>query len=207
MHSLYVSQKNPMPNLHDYYADLLNWEGVQAIPLVHPWPLQLRQAVEADIVSAVNASGVKGTNCPIPQGTSNQSIGNKVENYTTPLIEQYTSAFSMGPCSGAGYPDKTLTERSTRLKMPLEVKATSDWNPADSNRRVLTSSSTKLRKQFTAPIHHLLLTVLYSPSSSYATIDAIRLDFLEPSTSISVRLEASVNHKILSNGPHHTKVI
>jgi hypothetical protein len=51
------------------------------------------------------------------------------------------------------------------------------------------------------------MTVLYSPSVSHATIDAIRLDFIEPSTSVSVRLEASVNHKILSNGPHHTKVI
>ena len=113
----------------------------------------------------------------------------------------------MGPCSGAGYPDKTLTERSTRLKMPLEVKATSAWNPSDSNRRVLTSSSKKLRSQFRTPIYHLLLTVLYSPTSTHATIDAIRLDFLEPTTTVSVRLEASVNHKILSNGPHHKKVI
>ncbi|MCG8526440.1 MAG: hypothetical protein MI748_08680 [Opitutales bacterium] len=196
-----------MPNLNDYYTDLLNWEGVAPTPLVRAWPAQLRQSVEADIVSAVVESGVKGTNCPIRPRSTNQSIGNQVENYTIPLLQQHTSAFIMGPCSGAGYPDKTLTERSTRLKMPLEVKATSDWNPADSNRRVLTSSSTKLRNQFTAPIHHLLLTVLYTPATSHATIDAIRLDFLEPSTSVSVRLEASVNHKILSNGPHHSKVI
>ena len=177
------------------------------MPLVHAWPVQLRQSVEADIASAIVSSGVKGTNCPIRPGSTNQSIGNQVESYTIQLLQQHTSAFTIGPCSGAGYPDKTLMERSTRLKIPLEVKATSGWNPADSNRRVLTSSSTKLRNQFTAPIHHLLLTVIYTSATSHAIIDAIRLDFLEPSTSVSVRLEASVNHKILSNGPHHSKVI
>lgn len=196
-----------MPNLLDYYTDLLNWEGVTPIPLIHTWPIPLRQSIEADIVAAVGSSGIKGTNCPIRPGSTNQSIGNQVEEYTISLLQLHTSVYTIGPCSGAGYPDKTLTERATRLKMPLEVKATSDWNPSDSNRRVLTSSSNKLRSQFKDPIHHLLMTILYSPTASHATIDAIRLDFIEPSTSVSVRLEASVNHKILSNGPHHTKVI
>lgn len=196
-----------MPNLNDYYTNLLNWEGVAPIPLVHAWPAQLRQSVEADIVSAVALPGVKGSNCPLRLGSASQSIGNQVEDYIIPPIEQHTSVFKMGRCSGVGYPDKTLTEHSTGLKMSLEVKVTSDWNPADSHRRVLTSSSTKLRRQFTAPIHHLLLTVLYTKASTSVTIDAIRLDFLEPSTIVSVRLEASVNHKILSNGSHHKKVI
>lgn len=196
-----------MPNLNDYYTDLQNWEGLTPVPLVHAWPVPLRQSIEADMVLAVTSSGVKGTNCPIRPGSTNQSIGNQVEEYTMSLLQRHTSVFSIGPCSGAGYPDKALTERSTRIKIPLEVKATSDWNPSDSNRRVLTSSSNKLRSQFRAPIYHLLLTVLYSPATAHATIDAIRLDFIEPSTSVSVRLEASVNHKILSNGPHYTKVI
>ena len=92
--------------------------------------------------------------------------------------------------------------------MPLEFKASRDWNPNDANRRVLTSSSKKLREQFPAPIHHLLLTVLYFPASPrYVVIKALRLDFLEPSTAVNVRLEASVNHKILANGPHHSKII
>ncbi len=38
-------------------------------------------------------------------------------------------------------------------------------------------------------------------------MDAIRLDFLEPDTAVNVRLEASVNHKILAAGPHRSKVI
>jgi hypothetical protein len=116
-------------------------------------------------------------------------------------------AFTIGACSGAGYPDRILIQRDTRLRMPLEVKATSDWNPSDSNRRVLTSSSEKLRRQFTSPIHHLLMTLLYTIEGQGARVDAVRLDFLEPDTTVNVRLEASVNHKILAAGPHRSKVI
>lgn len=196
-----------MTTLNDYYTDLLNWEGVTHTPLVHAWPVHLRQSIEADVISAVNSSGVKKERCPIKSGSTNQSIGNQIESHTISCLKQHTSAFAISHCSGAGYPDKTLTEHSTCLKMPLEVKATSDWNPTDANRRVLTSSSIKLRNQFTAPIHHLLLTVIYTHTTTYATLDAIRLDFIEPSTSVSVRMEASVNHKILSDEPHHSIVI
>lgn len=87
------------------------------------------------------------------------------------------------------------------------MKATSGWNPKDANRRVLTSSSKKLRSQFSEPIHHLLLTVLYSNSQNSANIERIRLDFLEPTTIVNVRLEASVNHKILANSLHYCKMI
>ncbi|MEA3188922.1 MAG: hypothetical protein QOD99_2752 [Chthoniobacter sp.] len=52
------------------------------------------------------------------------------------------------------------------------------------------------------PIHHLLCTVLYRISPTTAEIHAIRLDFLEPPTPVNVRLEASVNHKILATGSH-----
>jgi len=100
-----------------------------------------------------------------------------------------------------------LIQRVTGLHIPLEVKATSNWNERDANRRVLTSSSKKLRAQFSDPIHHLLLTVLYSQNQSWVKIDTIRLDFLEPTTTVNVRLEASVNHKILANGPHYSQTI
>jgi hypothetical protein len=91
------------------------------------------------------------------------------------------------------------------LKVALEMKATSQWNPADSNRRVLTSSSAKIRNNFCPPIYHLNCTVMYDPSDSdAATINALRLDFLQPTTLVNVRLEASVNHKILSSGIHPT---
>ncbi len=106
---------------------------------------------------------------------------------------------------GAGYPDKTLENDSTGETYPLEFKATSDWNPRDSNRRVLTSSSTKVRRMFSEPIYHLLATVVYSRNSH--TIENLRLDFLDPENSVSVRLEASVNHKLLSQGSHFSITI
>ena len=39
-----------------------------------------------------------------------------------------------------------------------------------------------------------------------AKIGRIRLDFLEPTTLVGVRLEASVSHKILCSGSHRSIV-
>lgn len=196
-----------MPNFDDYYRDLLSWEGVPHRQLIDPWPADLRAAVEGDMINAVAASGLKGSVCPIPTGTSNQAIGNKVETFTVDLLSPHMKHFHLGPCSGKGYPDKMLTQFGTNLDIPLEMKATSDWNPSDSNRRVLTCSSAKLRKQFQSPIHHLLATVLYTVVPGGVRVDSLRLDFLEPNTTVSVRLEASVNHKILASGFHHSREV
>ena len=91
--------------------------------------------------------------------------------------------------------------------MPLELKATSCWNDKDTNRRVLTSSSKKLRQNFSSPIYHLLFTAVYNKNRDPITIDKIRLDFLEPTTRVNVRLEASVSHKILANGRHYAIIL
>ncbi len=195
-------------NLEDYYCDLAKWEKQPPIPLVHGWPKPLRNAVETDFVAATASCPIKNANRPVRSASTNQSIGNQVEEYTISKLRNHLSEFSIAPCKGAGYPDNTLIQKTTRLKMPLEFKASCDWNPNDANRRVLTSSSKKLRQQFSAPIHHLLLTVSYSSASPrHVTIKTLRLDFLEPFTAVNVRLEASVNHKILAHGPHHSRII
>ncbi len=196
-----------MPNLNDYYCDLLVWEGEQPRILVDRWPSGLPSLIEAEFIHAVAVGGLKGSACPILPGSTNQSIGNQVEKFAVLHLSPHMRPFAIGACSGAGYPDKVLIQHDTNLRMPLEVKATSDWNPNDSNRRVLTSSSEKLRRQFTSPIYHLLMTVLYIIENQAARVDAIRLDFLEPGTTVNVRLEASVNHKILAAGSHRSKVI
>lgn len=198
-----------MANLSDYYRSLLHWEGQQHSELVHVWPKELRDMIVSAFINAISESSMKGSLCPIRPNSTNQSRGNQVENYTINKLNTTISGFSILKCQGHGYPDRVLTQQAFGCNIPLEVKATRDWNEKDSNRRVLTSSSTKLRSHFSAPIYHLLLTVLYSyqDGEQYATIDTIRLDFLEPSTTVNVRLEASVNHKILSNGPHHSKMI
>jgi hypothetical protein len=196
-----------MPNLQDYYKDLLTWEGVPPRNLVDPWPSGLRSAIENDLVNAVSLSGLIGAICAIHLSSSNQSVGNQVEAFTVGILSPHLVGYRLLPCSGSGYPDKMIIERRTNLAIPLEMKATSDWNPRDSNRRVLTSSSSKLRAQFVCPIYHLLATVIYSQVPNGVRIDHLRLDFLEPTTPVSVRLEASVNHRILATGSHHSRVI
>ena len=198
-----------MSNLSDYYKDLLSWEGLQYSQLIHEWPKELRDSIVSGFINSVSESSMKGSLCPIRPNSTNQSRGNQVEKYTIKELNSTISGFSILKCRGSGYPDQILIQQASGSNIPLEVKATRDWNKKDSNRRVLTSSSTKLRSHFSAPIYHLLLTVLYSyqDGEQNATIDTIRLDFLEPSTTVNIRLEASVNHKILSNGPHHSEII
>ena len=194
-----------MPTLADYYRDLLIWEGVESRSLVDTWPEALIVEVKNDFIQSVARAQLKGSQCPLRDRSSNQSIGNQVEAFVVPQLTQNLSRHAISSCSGAGYPDQVLSSAS--IRMPLEIKATGDWNPRDSNRRVLTSSSTKLRDQFQSPIYHLLCTVLYSVQANGVRIDALRLDFLEPSTAVSVRLEASVSHKLLSQAPHQSVVI
>jgi hypothetical protein len=196
-----------MATLSDYYKDLLKWEGTPHRQLTDPWPEQLIQAIEADLRSAVAASEIKGARCPVRLGSSNQSIGNQVEDYIISKLTPNTSAFSLSSCAGAGYPDRMLIEKNSKLKIPFEFKATSEWNASDSNRRVLTSSSEKIRRHFSAPIYHLICTVIYELQDGVALISAVRLDFLEPSTVVNVRLEASVSHKLLADSPHKHVVI
>ncbi len=196
-----------MATLADYYRDLLAWEELPFTSLIELWPAELARQVEEDFQLGVGASGIKGVSCPIRPGSSNQSIGNQVEEFTVSRLAPHTVKFKILPCSGAGYPDKTLVQNGSGLKIAFEIKATSDWNPSDSNRRVLTSSSEKIRRAFKPPVHHLLCTLLYTVQDGSARIDAVRLDFIEPTTSVNVRLEASVNHKILTSGPHRTVVL
>ncbi len=188
--------------LLDYYDGLLRWENVPVQPLVTRWDPSESNAIERDFAQALDRSRTIGGFIPIAPGSTNQSIGNQVESHFIRDIQSHLSEFKIFNCSGAGYPDKTLVQLSNRKEYPLEFKATSHWNPSDSNRRVLTSSSTKLRRKFQGSINHILATVIYDNSGGTCQVQHLRLDFLEPHTQVSVRLEASVNHKILSQGSH-----
>ena len=228
-----------MANLKDFFRDLLNWEeqknyetmdGVlqelgdkaeaiyedadlkskqRSLELIHSWPQELRDTIVSAFKNAVSEASVKDSVCPLTPGSSNQSIGNQVEKYIVQKLGRVILGFSISKCRGGGYPDQVLIQQTTGLHIPLEMKATANWDEKDANRRVLTSSSKKLRDQFSGPIYHLLLTALYSKQTEVdlVTIDAIRLDFLEPTTPVSVRLEASVNHKILATGNHYSEII
>lgn len=193
-----------MISFSEYYDELQRWEELTPEPLIATWSPEIQKVISDSFGQSVSNSNIIGLQVPIRPGSTNQSKGNQVEKFFIDQVSPHMSQFSIGPCSGAGYPDKTLRNDSTGETYPLEFKATSSWNPKNTNRRVLTSSSAKLRKNFTAPIYHLLATVIYSEySDSSHIIEHFRLDFLEPENLVNVRLEASVNHKLLSEGLHH----
>ena len=194
-----------MPTLRDYYRDLLVWEGTAAQELVADWPTDLVALIQNDFKTAVKASDVKKHSCFIKPGSSNQSIGHQVEIFIVTNLVPHLRKIQLLPCKGAGYPDRKIIAKN--ITIACEMKATSDWNPLDSNRRVLTSSTEKLRAQFEAPIFHLLCTAMYAYEENSAKIGCVRLDFLEPSSPVSVRLEASVSHKLLTNGTHASLII
>lgn len=192
-----------MKHFAEYYKDLLDWEDVKFQELISDWREDLIEEIKKDFQSAVANSKLKGL-AFIPNKT-NQSVGNQVEIVALEKLNEHLITFQIENCAGAGYPDRVLTKGDVK-QIALEMKATGDWNPKDSNRRVLTSSSKKLREKFILPIYHLLCTIVYKSEDGKAEIDSLRLDFIEPLTEVSVRLEASVSHKILTNATHKSIV-
>ena len=196
-----------MATLEDYYKDLLRWENEPPRELVHKWPDDLRDEIVSALTDAVSKSKIKTLINSISKEKTNQAAGNKVERFMISNLEPAISDFSILPCTKNGYPDKMLFQQATGIRIPLEVKSTQGWDEKGL-RRVLTSSSERLCSNFTAPIYHLLLTAVYSRTERIQDdaikIDDIRLDFLEPETTVNVRFEASVNHKILADENHHT---
>jgi hypothetical protein len=196
-----------MCTLDEFYRELQEREGLKHLRLVSAWAKNDTAKISKKTKHAFKAATLKNAVVRIKRGSTNQSIGNQIAKFVVNKLNSGLHKFLIEDCSGAGYPDKILKNVSTGRIFPFEVKATSQWNPSDSNRRVLTSSSNKLREKFRAPINHLLITILYEKSSGRYRVEGIRLDFLEPTTRVSVRLEASVNHRILTAGTHHSKTI
>lgn len=195
-----------MATLRDYYLRLQEFEGESPVELIAPWQPEIIEAVRADFAEAVRTGVLREASVHIPAGTSNQSIGNRVADFAAMQIDRALRQFKIESCAGAGYPDRTLRCLADDRHYPTELKATSAWDPADSNRRVVTSSSAKLRRRFTAPINHLLITFSYAinTGSEQASITAVRMDFVEPDTIVNIRLEASVSHRLLTDGRHRS---
>jgi hypothetical protein len=191
-----------MSDFATYYRNLAVWEGVPEVELVAAWRREDVDAIAQDFQDAFTRSGLSCAVLTVPIGISNQSIGNKVADFLVANIKQYLKAFRIESCSGAGYPDKRLVNGSDRRSFVFELKATSCFDPGDSNRIVLTSSSQKLRRYFQQPIHHLLMTACYEQQDVQIRVRKLRLDFLEPNSQVNVRLEASVSQRFLARGTH-----
>ena len=166
--------------LEEFYLELQEREGLSAQRLISPWEREDIANITNTLRMAVETTQIKAVSIPIRQDSTNQSVGNQVEGFVVNRLENNLHGYQILPCSGAGYPDKKLRDSISGKTFPFELKATSQWNPADSNRRVLTSSSRKIRSSFSEPINHILATLLYSQRNSNYFIDTLRLDFLEP---------------------------
>ena len=136
--------------------------GVKFQELISDWREDLIVEIQNDFQTAVTNSNLKGL-AFVPNKT-NQSVGNQVEIVALEKLNEHLEIFQIENCSGAGYPDRILTKVDFK-QVALEMKATGDWNPSDSNRRVLTSFSKKLREKFISPVYHLLCTVIYKGDS------------------------------------------
>jgi hypothetical protein len=196
----------PTP-IAEYYKELQRREGLDPIELVAEWAQADADAISTAFRNAVNTSRITEQTIPIRAGSTNQSIGNQVADFFVPVINEHLQQYRIDACPGGGYPDKILVQIGSCRTFPFELKATSTWDAADSNRRVLTSSSRKLRQRFPGAVNHVLATVLYATGAGVSRVQSLRLDFIEPGTLVNIRLEASVSHRLLAEAPHRSTTI
>ena len=186
----------------EYYIELQRREGLEPIELVGAWDQNTPDRVSQSFRAGIEASRLLEQEIPLRERSSNQSVGNQVADYFVPAINAHLQGYRIDPCSGGGYPDKILVEIATGRAFAFELKATSTWDENDSNRRVLTSSSRKLRLRFAGAANHVLATILYSTENLRSRVISLRLDFIEPDTLVNIRLEASVSHRLLTQTTH-----
>ena len=181
-------------------------------PLIAKW-----KDSETKSINALISSNIKKLKGSAPKGfksaKSNQAIGNLMhKHFVDEFNNSAPASIQITPCGGAGYPDNflSITKNKVTTNYCLEFKATSDWNPKDSNRRVLMSSTTKIRKKIAEKLIpanplHILITIKYAKDSG--KIEGVRLDFLDPTSKVNTRLEASTTHKLLHGASHKSSTI
>src|SRR5581483_9580308 len=151
----------------EYYEELQRREGLEPMQLVAEWAQADADGISGVFRNAFNASRIIEQTIPIRSGSTNQSIGNQVADFFVRAINEHLQQYRIDACPGGGYPDKILVEIASHRTFPFELKATSTWNAADSNRRVLTSSSRKLRQRFPGAVNHVLRRCYTPPALKY----------------------------------------
>lgn len=178
--------------------------------MVGQWPEKIVTEITKTVEQRVRAK-LLGKEIPsllfLPSGAprSNQSKGNIAAKYVALHIQE-GAQLKTGKLKGSGYPDNYLQYQGGFICC-LEFKATSQWNENDGNRRVLTSSTSKMviaidSKSLPARPCHLLATIIYNDETG--VLNGLRLDFLQPDSLVNVRLEASTSHNLLHSGGHVT---
>jgi hypothetical protein len=184
-----------MENFEGFFRKLASWEARPAAPLVSPWKRSDRLAISADFRRAFRRICLEPM--ALRARSTSQSAGHRVAEAVASKLGSRLRRFKLEPCKGRGYPDKKLSHVRNRRAFALEIKATQRFNPRSGNRIVLTCASQKMRREFRKPVNHLLLTLCYRRSGSRFWVRSVRLDFLQPTTEVNIRLECSVNRRLL----------
>ena len=192
-----------MVSLGSFLSTLQVWEGhVKSKKLIHNMPIECRSLLNQDLKQVAKFLKDKSVRHLRSKSRSNQSKGSAVEKYITSYLLSYDSErVQFSKAKGAGYPDLLIRfKKFPSYLVFFEIKATSDWNSKDSNRRVLFSSSKKMRNLSqlfkSTRYFHMIMTAIYNKQTG--VIKNIRFDLLDPKTKVNVRLEASTSHKLLS---------
>jgi hypothetical protein len=191
-------KRNPMGTLRTFFQQLSRWEHKPVIRLAANWSPKDRKAITVDVKQAVDTSGLARSAFALPPAITTQAMGNHFADVFCERLGPHLRQYQIEGCDGPGYPDRRLVRSKDGRAFVLELKLTRDFDPRDGNRLVLTSNSDKLRRHFHGPVRHLLVTVCYRRSRGRIRVRFVRLDFLQPSTPVHVRLEASITKRILS---------
>ncbi len=190
--------KTEVAELGSFYRALVEREGIAPMELATVWDPADADEVAEDFKQAFSGCAFGQNALSMPADVTNQSVGNRVARFFSVQVNQHLRGFQVEDCEGPGYPDKKLIRLRDNQTFALELKATSLFQPRNANRLVLTSRSEKLRREFRAPIRHLLLLIAYDRAHTELWLRSARLAFLGPNTTVQVRYEASLSHQMLS---------
>ena len=186
-----------MINLEAYFQELATREGKPGKNLVGRWLPREKRRIKQCLRTAFKRCGFEHSFLPVNTGVTSQSLGNKVADFFALNMERHLRGFSIRACKGPGYPDRRLVRVSNEKACALELKSTSNFVPDNNNRIVLTSRGEKLRRFFVPPVKHLVVTVLCRRRGGRVWLRDHKVHFLQPSTKVYVRLEASVSQRLL----------
>lgn len=194
-------------NFGDFYKELLKYHRANHRDMIRDWQDSEIRTIKKAIENAVDSAGFIGTTMEGFEGKSNQARGNEAEKIFLKLVRPKLKApFQIEDAPGSGYPDKIF--KNGKKGYCMEFKATSKWDDTDTNRRVLTSSPSKLmkliddKKVMKRPAH-MVAVIVYKGIK----VTQFRVYFIDSKTPVNDRLEASTTQKLLSQDSHEPLII
>lgn len=191
-----------MKNLGDYFGELVGREGATRKDLTARWHRKDVRSITQCLRNAFVRCRFTRRPLLVERNVSGPAMGNRVADFFAARMDEQLRNFQIKKCAGQGYPDRQLVRLQKDRRFALELKSTRTFEPKSTHRVILTCSSHKLQRHFGGPVHHLLVTIFYRKQGREIWINNFRLDFLEPSTKVNVRLEASLSHHLLANSTH-----